>query len=231
MKDAEVRKEKGQLTINIYENDEIQDWLHIEEDEISLVRDACNKFLEQKKPIEEVEKSCSNIPNYQRWVNCGNNNDCNSRLCDVCEKWKPKTCNNCEHRYTMNQSPCFDCRNQSKWEAEVQRNYDISELEQQEDKHKDCECVNHIWKYSQLLIDPPINKRTCAKCNQVEFYKNGRYVTADVELQEDKPKKLKLRITQKKAKRLQEILCRGCTDTTACGMCIACLDRYIKKEV
>jgi len=49
--------------------------------------------------------------------------------------------------------------------------------------------------------------------------------------QEDKPKKLKLRITQKKAKRLQEILCRGCTDTTACGMCIACLDRYIKKEV
>jgi len=49
--------------------------------------------------------------------------------------------------------------------------------------------------------------------------------------QEKKPKKLKLRLTQKKAKRLQEILCRGCTDTTACGMCIACLDRYIKKEV
>ena len=126
--------------------------------------------------------------------------------------------------------------NKARWSACANNNdcndklcHVCTKWEQQEDKPKDTDCVNHIWNYSQLLTDPPINKRTCVKCNRVEFEKNGQYVTADVELQDDKPKKLKLRLSAKRAKRLQETLCEGCTDTTACVMCIFCLDRYVKE--
>ena len=67
-----------------------------------------------------------------------------------------------------------------------------------------------------------------------EVEKNGRYVTADVELKEDKPKKLKLRMGEKKLKKIQESICSDCVHVKGNSWCFTCkinLQRYVKKEV
>ncbi len=45
-------------------------------------------------------------------------------------------------------------------------------------------------------------------------------------MSEKKPKKIKLKISIKKARRIQEMVCRGCADTSACIDCVYCLDQY-----
>ena len=58
MKEAKVRREKGNLYLNIYENDEEQSYLHTEDDEIVLIRDACNEYLENETGSIEVSGYC-----------------------------------------------------------------------------------------------------------------------------------------------------------------------------
>lgn len=142
-------------------------------------------------------------------------------------------CSKCKYNQGMS-STSVKCSYDTQEEAHVQKSNKSEHEERDCDtcryNKKDCFSIvgycrpshNSKWQPKEAKEKPENDCSICEQNVNECLEANGMYCP------QEKPKKLKLKISKSRFELLQELLCKGCTDKLSCGICTINLERYVK---